>query len=649
MSRMKQMCLLLRQAFALGAFLLACGIAYADPIAIDGQKQGRTFDGVGAVSAGASSRLLIDYPEPQRSRILDYLFKPNYGAALQRLKVEIGGDVNSTDGCEPSHMHTRDDQNYGRGYEWWLMSEAKKRNPAIRLDCLEWGTPAWIGDGQFYSQDNADYIVKFLQGAKRAHGLDMNTVGIWNETRYDPAWVKLLRRTLDAAGLQRVKIVAADGGWGVAADMAKDPALAAAIDVVGVHYPQSKSPPEAKDLGKPLWSSEDGPWNGSWGGAMHIAQTFNRNYVLGRMTSTLIWSPISAYYDNLPIPESGLMSANQPWSGSYRVQPAIWATAHTAQFTAPGWKYLDSACVPIDGGNVVALKSPNGKNYSVIVETAEANAPQTLDFQTAGLPAKRLHVWRTTEHEYFARQQDIVPQDGRFTLSVQPHGFYSLTTTTGQGKGDATPPAAAPFPLPYHDDFESDRPGATPRFFSDQAGIFEVARRADGRGDALRQVVARNGIEWHSHRDPPPETFLGSSDWTDYEVSVDALIEKAGFVSLFGRVGRIPQNANPPNGFWLKIDDTGTWEIQEVTNPKNNTEKLSNIVLGSGKASFAPDAWHHIALTFAGINIGLVIDGKPIANLVDSSVSPGMAGLGSGWNGAQFDNFAIQPAPAAGR
>jgi hypothetical protein len=28
---------------------------------------GRTFDGVGALSAGASSRLLIDYPEPQRS------------------------------------------------------------------------------------------------------------------------------------------------------------------------------------------------------------------------------------------------------------------------------------------------------------------------------------------------------------------------------------------------------------------------------------------------------------------------------------------------------------------------------------------------------------------------------------------------------
>lgn len=59
---------------------------------LDGNSKGRVLDGIGAVSAGASSRLLIDYPEPQRSQILDYLFKPGYGTALQHLKVEIGAD-----------------------------------------------------------------------------------------------------------------------------------------------------------------------------------------------------------------------------------------------------------------------------------------------------------------------------------------------------------------------------------------------------------------------------------------------------------------------------------------------------------------------------------------------------------------------------
>ena len=47
--------------------------------------------------------------------ILAFLFKPNYGASVQALKVEIGGDGNSTEGSEPSHMHTATDENYKRG------------------------------------------------------------------------------------------------------------------------------------------------------------------------------------------------------------------------------------------------------------------------------------------------------------------------------------------------------------------------------------------------------------------------------------------------------------------------------------------------------------------------------------------------------
>jgi hypothetical protein len=78
----------------------AAAIGQQTTVVLDGNSAGGVFNGLGAVSAGASSRLLVDYPEPQRGQILDYLFKPSYGAALQRLKVEIGGDVNSTDGVQ---------------------------------------------------------------------------------------------------------------------------------------------------------------------------------------------------------------------------------------------------------------------------------------------------------------------------------------------------------------------------------------------------------------------------------------------------------------------------------------------------------------------------------------------------------------------
>jgi O-glycosyl hydrolase len=109
----------------------------ATTITVNGSATGRTFDGVGAISGGGgNSRLLIDYSEPQRTAILDYLFKPNYGANMQILKVEVGGDTNSTSGAEPSHQHTASDLNCNRGYEWWLAEQAKARNPGT--SCTPW-------------------------------------------------------------------------------------------------------------------------------------------------------------------------------------------------------------------------------------------------------------------------------------------------------------------------------------------------------------------------------------------------------------------------------------------------------------------------------------------------------------------------------
>jgi len=126
--------------------LLAAG-QKTETIMVDAQHEGRTFEGIGAVSAGASSRLLIDYAEPQRSEILDYLFKPNFGAGFQHLKAEIGGDVHAADGCEPLHVDTHHEEAYTRGLERGDTEAAKQRHPGILLAWLACGAPDWVGAG----------------------------------------------------------------------------------------------------------------------------------------------------------------------------------------------------------------------------------------------------------------------------------------------------------------------------------------------------------------------------------------------------------------------------------------------------------------------------------------------------------------------
>ena len=585
------------------------------------------------------------------------------------MKVEIGADVNSTEGSEPSYARTREEfehptlECFNRGYEWWLMREAKKRNPKIFLDVLQWGAPDWIGDKdfpdagdpsslswqqrmarnrkKFYTQDNADFIAGFIQGAKKYHGLDIDYCGVWNETWYDVPWIKLLRKTLDRRGLNRVGITADDGfDWRFAEEVAKDSELNGAIHVVGNHYSGSHSTATAQHLGKTLWASEDhSGWQAGWPGACVLAKQYNRNYIDGRMTKTIICYLIASYYDTLSYPNCASIRANTPWSGHYDVWPVHWAIAHTTQFAEPGWRYLDAGCGALkEGGSYVTLRSPEAKgDYSVIVETGDAKTPQQLTFKTAGgLAAGPLHVFRSNEQIQFEQVEDVSPVDGAFTIALQPSSIYSLTTTTGQKKGTVEIPPDKEFPCPYQDDFEGYAVGGMPKYFADQSGTFEAAGRPGG-GKCLRQTVARRGIDWNAYPTPEPYTVLGSDKWYNYEVSCEANVEGSGYAALFGRIrNSLMSNADPPHGYWLKASSDGRWEL-----------KAFNITLKSGTAPIAAGEWHKLSLRFSGPHIAAAIDGKEIATFDEDKphFERGIVGLGTGWNTAMFDNFSVREIP----
>jgi hypothetical protein len=645
----------------LGFILFRMGVVPIHPaladtsIAINGTGTGRTFNGLGGLSGGGgTSRLLIDYPAQQQSAILDYLFKPNYGANLQILKVEIGGDSDSTEGAEASSQRTPTDQNYNRGYEWWLMAQAKARNPNIKLYGLAWAAPGWLGGGNFWSQDTINYLVNWVQHAQTDHGLHIDYLGGWNERGYYGPWFENLKSALQSKGLT-TQVVAADTNWDVATSMKNDATFNSAVDVVGSHYPcgtsSDSSCPSSSDaisLNKPLWASENGSENYDTGAAA-MARAYNRDYIDGKITASINWNLVAAFLPNLPYYGDGLMLADQPWSGAYTVGRDIWVTAQTTQFAQPGWQYLDSASGYLGGSNAngsyVTLKSPNNTDYSTIIETMDATSSQIATFQVSGgLSTGTVHVWSTNVNStnssnWFVHAQDITPSNGTYSLTLQPGYVYSITTTTGQSKGSATPPARTPFPQTYSDNFESYATGQITKYFSDINGAFESATCGGGRtGVCLRQVITTAPITWMTA--PYPLTVIGDNNLSNYQASVDALLEQSGTVELDTNIQGLIGWTNsfwPVVGYHLAVTDGGNWKLYRE-------DWSSDTTLASGTTSFGLNTWHRLSLFTSNGIVSASIDGTALTSVADNTYTSGLVGLEvGGWQNAQFDNFTLNP------
>jgi O-glycosyl hydrolase len=622
-------------------------------IHVDGASGGRIYDGVGAVSGGgATTRLLLDYPEAEREEVLDYLFLPGYGAALEMLKVEIGGDTNSTDGSESSHMHEADVVNCNAGYEWWLMKEATERNPDINLGGLAWGAPGWLGDaGGYYSEATIDYFITWLDCASE-HGLTIDNMGVRNERDYDIDWIIDFRAALDAAGYESVRIVASDeaavkGEWPIAVDMANDPALYDAVGVLGNHYSQGPSSPTAQALDKPLWISEGGPWSAEWGAGgppKAVPSLINNAYLRGQITAVQFWNLLTAYYDGLSISDAGLMRSNTPWSGDYQVQSAIWTVAHTTQFVEPGWQHLDSSSAFfVDGdpqqGSYVTRRAPDSGDWSTVIERIGTTEPRTVTFDVAeGLVAGDLHVWQSTEDQQFVQQPDLVPAvDGTYELTVPADSVVTVTTTTGQGKGDAVGQNPSAFPFPYTNDLSDGGPSGQTPYFSQMEGAYEIRDcEGDREGTCLEQVSPQRAISWAAWKQPAG--IIGDPNWSDYRVSVDAWVPEDGTAQVLGRVTNDAMQP-VPNGYGVSLSADGTWSIGRGELGGKEWVELAS---GSAGAS-AGGAWHRLSIAFDEERIIAEVDGVEVGSVTDSTWVSGMAGLSGDYSAVQFADLAIEP------
>jgi len=634
-------------------------------IRLNGSAAGKRFDGIGIVNGGgATSVLLKDYPEPQRSQILDLLFKPKFGASVSALFIEIPGDGNSTQGSMPSHMRTRDDLNYYRGYTWWFLLEAKKRNPSLSLDGTAWSAPGWIGNGEFWSQDAADYYVKWVEGLRNVYGLEFDAIGCRNEKGANFDFVKRLRATLNAHGFEKIKIHAFDNWpnnkFDFVKEMLTDEKLRDSIDIISGHILGTDAPASADvqemaaRMYKPIWNTEEHVYKKGFDCAISIVEAFNESFIRSGATKVVNWYDIAGVYPVEPYSEDpAMILARSPWSGNYEIREALWGYAHYGQFTEVGWQYINGGQGELaGGGSFVSLKSPSD-DYSIIIETKEAKASQQIQFMIdGGLSTKGLSVWRSNAREQFIRQTDIKPMNGNLTLSVDSNSIYTLTTTTGQRKGGfANVPVAKPFPFPYRESFDQySAPkvrGYLPKYTADIAEVFEIVGCPNRKGKCLRQVIPVAPISWAPEW--MPYTILGDEGWPDYEVSADVYLDQAEAAAVMGRINHVGTGyGSVPKGYFLELGHDGECRLVVIRGPKDkDNPEGGEKVLGSARIpGIHAKEWHKLKLRFNGSTITGFVDGKTVLRATDRLYSRGMVGLMTGGGKklsmSYFDNLLIR-------
>ena len=674
-------------------------------IVIDGStaqlKENMRYRGAGMVSGNNSSRLLLDYkaehPEAYE-QILEYMFGKE-GIGITHLKVEMGSDINSSSGTEPSVMRTDDEKaDVTRGAAYQLAADAKKINPDLTLDMLWWSEPKWVSDAEDVYAARYKWYKNTLDAAYETYGLEFDYVSaVQNERAADLEWVKYLSSHLKSEkdtpyDYSKIKIVGGEEvcTWGFADRMYEDSDLMNAVDVVGSHYTSESSKNAqklAEEHNKELWFSEasspmayaqgtyryDGSGLAGINGTLDIANRIIGMYPNGKMTLYEYQPVVSAYYDGVCYCQKQLITACDPWSGYYMLDSGFYMSLHFSQFIEKGWAFVESGCYSDgkkggDGHAIVdavysymtAADTQTGDYSTVITNTTSEPIEYTFKVSSLDKAASDVSVWETRgpdsadgsyDENYFKKTESITPvksgEEYTYTVTVKANSLVTVSTVSPKRTEykNADESKKTVLKLPYSDDFEyadydesylSSR-GSAPRYTTDEGGAFEV-EKTDSGNKLVQQITAdMKPNEWGYT--PDPVTNLGDDRWYNYSVSVDAAFEQSqDKTTNYVGVGlRYTLACNSYSGYWIKLYENGSWEL------KANDSTIAN---GDIK-NFDGTVSHKLKAEAVNNVIRGYVDGEMVAEYTvgegETLIGAGRAALFSSYNKNSFDNFSAEP------
>ena len=674
-------------------------------VEIDGRKintaNNMRYRGAGMVSANNSSRLMMDYkwehPESYR-KILELIFGRD-GLAVSHLKIEMGSDINSSSGTEPSVKRKADEKaDVRRGAGFMLARDAKEINPDLTLDMLWWSEPRWVSDSDDVYAMRYAWYKESLDEAYYVYGLVFDYVSaVRNERAIDGEWIKYLSKRLKSEkncpyDYSKIKIVAGDEvcTWVIADMMCGDRELLDAVDVIGSHYTSRSSDNAkklAKEYGKELWFSEastpmqyvagavrfDKRYSGLGGlnGVLDVANRFITMYAEGCMTLCEYQPIVAAYYDGVNYSHKQYIEAADPWSGYFRLDEGFFMQLHFSRFIKKGWCFVDGANfgdgkVGGDGHALVdasysylTAADPVTGDYTVVI-TNTTSEPIKYSFKVCGQLKTRaeLSIWETKgpdggayDENYFKKKGIIRPDGGFFEYVIAPDAIVTISTLDTsdkvcfcrQNKDKKV------LSLPYYDDFSyADYPvdylssrGMAPRYMTDQGGAFEVVKGTSGNMLMQKILPETKADEWGGT--PEPTTNFGDDRWFNYSLSADITLAGEGCREKeknYAGIGiRYFLAADDRSGYSFLIFSDGKWILE-----KNGT--------GYAEGKYCDfNAGRKVRLKLTAIYAGVraYIEGTVVFESSSDAFSgnafpgAGRAALYSAYAENCFENLAVEP------
>ncbi len=645
------------------------------------------YRGQGMISCNGSSRLLIDYKEksPESyNRILEYMYGRN-GLKFTHFKVEMGSDVNTSSGTEPTTMRYEDEKaDVTRGAGFQLAADIKKINPDVTLDMLWWSEPRWVTDSDDVYAARYKWYKQTLDAAYETYGLVFDYVSAnKNERAVDNKWIIYLSKALKSEkdcpyDCSKIKIVAADENatWNIARDMLDNEELRDAVDVIGSHY-TSHADDNAKKLaeeyGKELWFSEGSSpmtyaqsvcrydeGNSGLTGLNGVFDIANRMITMvsgGYMTLYEYQPAVAGYYDGVTYCQKQLINASSPWNGYYTLDSGYYMNLHFSQFIDKGWSYIYDACygdakVGGDGHALVDAKysyitaCSNDGDYSTVI-TNTTSEPITYNFEVTNLAKanNEVYVWETRGPDegqeynanYFKKIATVTPENGKYSVTIKPYSMITVSTLN-ISKPEFDVPQESDntlLSLPYTDDFGySDEflatRGNAPLYTTDEGGAFEVADK-DGEKVLMQKITADiKADEWGGT--PNPTTNFGDDRWYNYSVSAD--IHTDGEGSYAGVGLRYSLADSGKSGYSVTLNESGTW-ILFGDKRKIDTGEISG---------FDATKWHNIKISALYNDITVYVDDSKIVEFKaeNAGYGSGRAALYSSYNNCLFDNVKVE-------